>query len=270
MKAAGFWRRSSFIEGDPPFPHPAQAEVGLVIPCFREGDRLPGFLPRLCENLDDPSLPETLLLVVDDGSGEPHVSVVHDLVESLRPRYRFLGPLLRLPANVGKGATIRTGWNRLADSCRLLAFVDADGAVPGPEVARFLRLAAAQPADTALFASRLDASKVARRPGRRLAGLMFRLLVRILFRLPVRDTQCGLKAVPTAAYQRLRDRLRQKGFLFDVELAAQLARTGVGIVAESVAWREIPGSHLRPGHVLAMLRTIISIRWNLSCRRAPD
>ena len=99
---------------------------------------------------------------------------------------------------------------------------------------------------------------------------MFRILVRLLFRLPVRDTQCGLKAVPSAAYRRLRNNLGQNGFLFDVELAAVLDRQGLTMATESVVWREIPGSHLRPGHVLAMFRTLISIRWRLSSRRGPD
>ena len=242
----------------------------MVVPCFRESKRLPGFLPGLCESLADPTAPETIILVVDDGSGEPEARHLDEIIEGLRPRYPFLRRMLRMPENRGKGATIRSGWDALDGCCRLLAFVDADGAVAGPEVVRFLRVAAGGPRGSACFASRLDPSKVRRSPVRRLAGLAFRSLVRLLFRLPIRDTQCGLKAVPAESYGRLRSKFGQDGFLFDVELAAILARSGVPILAESVAWREIPGSHLRPGHALTMFRSVISIRWGLSDRRARD
>jgi dolichyl-phosphate beta-glucosyltransferase len=241
------------------------------VPCFREARRLPRFLGPLCVELERATgLPPVEILVVDDGSGEAGADALEQVVESERARHPALAALMRLPANIGKGGTVYAGWDRLAGHHRLLAFADADGAVPPAEVARLLALALAFPAATAVLASRAGGGhKVERKPLRRLAGLAFRGLVRLLFRLPVRDTQCGMKVVPAAEFRRVRGSLRESGFVFDIELAWALRAAGVELHEEPVEWHEQGGSHIRLSHALRMFLRVIALRRRLWARRVP-
>jgi dolichyl-phosphate beta-glucosyltransferase len=215
----------------------------------------------LLEELEN--LPAKVVVqVVDDGSGDEEAGKLSAFVDSLSNcRIVDLRPVLRLPENVGKGGTVHAGWDHLVGECDWLAFVDADGAVPAPETRRLLADAIAGPETTAWFASRVHAEGVERSPLRDLVGFAFRLLTRILVRLPVRDTQCGLKALPRAAYREIRPELHRRDFAFDIELALALHQRGYTLRELPIHWREQPGGHVRARHALIMAMAVVGFGW---------
>jgi hypothetical protein len=146
----------------------------------------------------------------------------------------------------------------------VLAFVDADGAVPPREVVRVLREAAGHRGE-AVFAVRTgEAGTTVRRDLRRkVAGQVFRWIVRWHFRFPLPDTQCGCKAVPTAAFAAFRAQLTEMRFSFDIELAWNLLRGGTAVRCLPIDWTESPGSRLQPGSALAMYRSVRRLRKRL-------
>lgn len=251
------------MSGAPPAIAPGSGGLALVIPCYRESKRLPRFLPGLCDELAKSGLPGLNILVVDDGSGGHEASLLEEHVLEVQSAHPFLLDPLLLPENVGKGGTVYAGWNHLAPSARCLAFVDADGAVPPRSCRRFLETASALPPHTALFASRLGGGHVHRSPARRFAGWGFRTLVRLLFALPVGDTQCGLKMIPTASWLAVRDSLQRTDFLFDIELATALLYHGDRIESLPVDWDEKPGSHLGPVEAARMGWALLTLRASL-------
>ncbi len=233
----------------------------LVIPCFRESERLPRFLPRLCEALEAAALPVEVL-IVDDGSGPAEVAALSAFVESLRPRHPLLRAVLPRPVNLGKGAAVYRGWDQ-ARTEDIVAFVDADGAVPAAEVVRVLRLALTpEHVGHALYAVRTGAKgTVVKRHGvRQITGRVFRALVHFFFDIPVPDTQCGCKVVPTRVYQAIKPELREFRFCFDVELTCLLQREGTPIVPVPINWEESPGSRVRPATVREMFLSLLRLR----------
>lgn len=233
----------------------------LVIPCFCERQRLPRFLPGLCEALKDE--PGLRIRVVDDGSGPAQQEWLADYVGRLRVEFPILDDAQLNPLNLGKGGAIYLGWDQ-PRGAHQLAFADADGAVPAEEIHRLLRLAASRP-DKAVYAVRTGGggTKVIRSLHRRIAGSVFRWLVRRFFRFPVPDTQCGFKVVPAAAFAAFRSALQETRFTFDVELTWQLLRNGVGIEAVPINWTESPGSRLGARSAWAMYQSIRSLRRRL-------
>ena len=233
----------------------------LVIPCYCERERLPHFLPGLCEALRDEA--GLRVRVVDDGSGPEQQQWLADYVDRLRAEFRFLDFAQLNPQNLGKGGAIYSGWDR-PGSADLLAFADADGAVPAEEILRLLRQAASQP-NGAVYAVRTGGSgtRVNRSFHRRLAGSVFRWLVRCLFRFPVPDTQCGFKVIPAAPFAALRPALQEARFTFDVELTWHLLQRGVAIEAVAINWTESPGSRLGAGSAWNMFRSLLSLRRRL-------
>ena len=232
----------------------------LVIPCYQERARLPHFLPRLLEALAGM---EVTIRVVDDGSSPDQQTWLASYIAELQATEPGLEPAQINPVNQGKGGAIYSAWDT-PGGAELLAFADADGAVPAEEVARLLREAMSQPA-RAVYAVRTGAggTRVTRAPHRRIAGAVFRRLVRRLFHFPLPDTQCGCKIIPATAYAAFRSQLEERRYTFDVELTWQLLRHGTQITSVPVDWCERPGSHLRAGSVLAMFRSLRALRRRL-------
>jgi len=215
----------------------------LVIPCYRESTRLPPFLAELCLAME--ALGEVTVLVVDDGSGPAEAAATRAAIEALRPRHPGLAPLLELPENLGKGGAVYAGWAVAAAEAQWLGFVDADGSCSAAETARLIQLARAMAAGSrqALFASRVKmlGRSVERQFKRHLLGRVYATLVSEGLTIPVYDSQCGLKLVPQAAYQRIQTRLDVTGFAFDVDLMATLLASGTAVQEVPIDWHEEPG-----------------------------
>ncbi len=205
---------------------------------------------------------------VDDGSGKGEADAMRALYERLAPAHPSLAEPLYLAENQGKGGAIYSAWDAAAEGAEApdwLAFVDADGAVSPSETVRLLAAAAALEPGASLFGARVAAegTEVQRTPLRKALGQTFRLLVRLAFRLPIRDTQCGVKAVPRACYQKVRPLLVERRFVFDVELAARLARGGCPPREFPISWTESPGTRLRLRSALRMATSLLAVRWRL-------
>ena len=248
----------------------------LAIPCFRESQRLPGFLRALCVELGACAV-RVRIQVVDDGSGEPEASALRHLVDSLREEFPslLLEPLL-LEKNRGKGGAVYAGWKHaLPLEPRALALVDADGSVPPQEVRRLMErfLGPQDAAWDAIFAARLKilGRKVDRRLHRHLLGRVFATAVTAFTGMEVYDSQCGFKLLRTNAFTQIADQLHETGFVFDVELALVLLKAGYRVREIPIDWRAIPGSKvhlvLDSLRMFAGLRTIQTRHGRLSARR---
>lgn len=214
----------------------------LVIPAFRESERLPRFLPELLERLARCSV-HGEVLVVDDGSGAEEQARLSAIVAELRATFPQLRELVCHPQNRGKGAAIRAGWE-MCEEHQWLGFVDADGAVPAQEVCRLLEMSATS--EAALFGCRVRmlGRSIERSLARHLTGRLFATLVGCTISPHVYDPQCGLKLIPAAAYRRIARWLQEEGFCFDVELLAALLHARLGVREVPIDWHDRPGSHV--------------------------
>lgn len=143
---------------------------------------------------------------------------------------------------LGKGGVLMETFRR----CRadVVGFVDADGATPPSEFARLV--AATRRADGAIASRRHPASIL---PGRRdrsraLSSTGFAVLVRVLFGMPFRDTQCGAKVLRLPALERVLPLLSSRDFVFDVDLLLTATKLGYRIVEVPTVWIDRPGSRV--------------------------
>lgn len=232
-----------------------EMRLSVVIPCFNE-------TARLRRTIDEALAwtrahrRSTEIIAVDDGSTDGTPEFVEQLMRDA-PELR----LVRLARNQGKGAAVRAGM--LAATGDRRAFIDADGAVPFEEMARFDR-AIDDGADVVVGSRVLDPSRVDALTHRRLMGAVFRGLVRRLLVRGVEDTQCGFKLFRGAAAATLFAEQRLPGFAFDVEVLARAERLGLRVTELAVRWREQPGSKVRVVRDgLAMAADVIHLRLRL-------
>ncbi len=167
---------------------------------------------------------------------------------------------------VGKGGAVRAGF--LLARAEHIGFVDADGSTPAHEMRRlFERL---QNWDAVVGSRWLPGSKVSppQPLKRRIASRLFNGLVRLLFGLRLRDTQCGAKVFRAQCLQRVARNVETSNMAFDVDLLVALKRAGFRIHEEPTEWRERSGSGVRlfPTSV-GMLCGIVRLRLQYSALR---
>lgn len=88
-------------------------------------------------------------------------------------------------------------------------------------------------------------------PARRVLSLGYYVLVRVLFRLPVRDTQTGLKLYRREVLLRVAPRLVVKRFAHDLEMLVNAHRLGFAIAdAPVIVTRQRPYPRIGPRDIL--------------------
>ena len=213
-------------------------DLSIVLPAYNEGRIIAGSLERLAGFLDahsgDAGLWSTWeILVVDDGSLDDTGEVA--LAAAAREP-RIL--VTRLGVNSGKGAAVKAGVARASGSVILLTDVDLSYALEDlGHAVRTLRSAPSGEELDMVFgdrrhpSSRLDfaLASLGHVMRRQVISLVFNRTVRLVYGLPWRDTQCGLKGFRREAAVRIMPLLRTTRFLADIEMFIIAGRLGLKV-----------------------------------------
>ena len=142
---------------------------------------------------------------------------------------------------IGKGGALIEGL-KLAAHGELIGYVDADGATP-PRA--FLDLVKKMSDADCVVGSRWLADSVihqAQTGSRRFASRAFHLIVQILFRLNIHDTQCGAKVMKREVVEKIHPFLRIADMAFDINLLVAIKRAGFRICEVPTEWTDKAGS----------------------------
>ena len=233
----------------------AEDEVGgrskstftLVIPMFREADRIAESLTALAEA----GLDGYELVLVDDGSNDETVNVATACLAELGLRE---SSVLALHSNRGKGGAVRAGI--LYAKTPYVGFVDADLSLDPLEIRRALNRLHLTRGDIVVGERVVDPATQPRL--RRIASVVFRRLTESVAPTGVRDPQCALKIFRRDVAIALFEALDTKGYAFDVEVLLRARAAGYSIDEMAVRWTHQPGSKVRP--VRDSLRMMVEVR----------
>ena len=118
--------------------------------------------------------------------------------------------------NLGKGEALRVGLTQ--GRGRYLGFIDADGDLDPALLEPFIALIKLYEPDIVLGSKRHPLSEVEYPVVRRIYSWGYQQLIRVLFRLRIRDTQTGLKLVRRDVLANVLPRMVERRFAFDLEL----------------------------------------------------
>jgi glycosyltransferase involved in cell wall biosynthesis len=163
------------------------------------------------------------VIVVSDGSID---QTVERVLESKIPDVR----VLHYDRNLGKGYAVKTG--ALEARGRWIGYVDADLDLDPAGLPEFVAAAEENDLDFVIGSKRHPLSQVRYPRSRVVASWWFQQLVRVLFRLDVRDTQVGLKVFSHRVADEVIPLLLVKRYAFDVELLAVSRAFGFGRIKE--------------------------------------
>ncbi|MFH1289902.1 MAG: glycosyltransferase [Nanoarchaeota archaeon] len=162
----------------------------------------------------------------------------------------------------GKGFAVMEGFkDALKRDNDLIGFVDADLAT-GPD--QFFRLIESIGSADGAIANRYSKrSKIipAFSFRRNIVSKVFNLMVRSLFLMNYRDTQCGAKLFSRRAIEMLVKSAGMTEWAFDVELLCLMSNRGYRIAQVPTVWRDIGGGTIKIGKIsLQMMFSIVQLR----------
>jgi len=243
----GTYPADNRMPSQPPNETQQSPDFLLVLPAFRELQRLPPYLASLVQALASAPF-TTQVLVVDDGSPAGEQRALRAAVEAHSTgNCRVLDPLM-LPENGLKGDAILAGWR--SRPATWLAFADADGATSAAEVSRVLgEIMDLDPGQhRAHFAVRETSgpARVRRTAVRRTLSMLFSRLAGLALHTEPMDFQCGFKVIPGRVLPAAADSLQGRGLCFDLALFLALKSAGIPVRPVPIGWKDQPGGRVSP------------------------
>jgi glycosyltransferase involved in cell wall biosynthesis len=210
---------------------------------------------RVLESLERPFE----VLVVCDGSTDGTAGAA-GAVDDERVR------VLRYPENSGKGHAILHGAEQARG--RLVAWLDADLDISPQAIVEACRVFDREPVDAVVGSKRHAGSSVSYPLIRRVYSTGYQLLIRLLFRINVRDTQVGAMVLRREMLDTIRPLLLVKRWAFDLEVLAVGAEFGFDRIEEAPVALDyrFTGSSINWRAVRLMLQDTLAIAYRIHVR----
>lgn len=185
--------------------------LSVIMPAYNLGTTIAQNLRVVHELLEGKLAFE--LIVVDDGSTDDTRAAILNVRGSL-PKLR----MVLLDRNAGKGHALRMGFDESRGSHIIL--LDADLDLPPWQIARLFARMKEAGTDIVIGSKRHPDSELSYPWRRQLMSNVYYLLIKLLFGMPLRDTQTGIKLFKRQALEWTFPRMLVKQFAFDIELLA--------------------------------------------------
>lgn len=196
------------------------------MPAHNEGSHIYQNIRETKRVLDSLSLDHEIV-VVDDGSDDTTLSEIARAAEEIEG-VRFLS----YAGNRGKGWALKRAFN-LA-SGELLFFLDSDLDIHPRQFNTLLQVQADTGADVVIGSKRHPRSTLSYPRSRRIISSAYFFLVKILFGLPLRDTQTGIKLFRRKVLEKVFPYILVKRYAFDLELLVNAHHQGFTIAEAPV------------------------------------
>jgi glycosyltransferase involved in cell wall biosynthesis len=252
-----FDRSIKSIVTDASSPEGERHQLMLLIPAYNEEDRISSTLLAYWESLKNNFEGAFKIVVVINGCRDRTEDVVRSVAIG-RPEIAWMV----FEEAIGKGGALIEGL-RLAPEADLIGYVDADGATPPRAFLDLVQVCEQPEVDCSIGSRWISGSIVTQKQPnhRRFMSRCFHLMIQTLFRMGIRDTQCGAKVIKRVAVESIHDALRIADMAFDLNLLYALKRHGFRIVEHPTEWEDQLGSKVRIGKTsLVMALSAIRLR----------
>ncbi|MBP5493290.1 MAG: glycosyltransferase family 2 protein [Clostridiales bacterium] len=201
-------------------------DLSVVMPAYNEGDHLyknlletDRILSGFCQSYE--------IVCVNDGSKDNTEEEIKRAAAEC-PRIRMVSYM----PNGGKGHAIKKGVE--ASVGDHIAFLDSDLDLSPDHFEDFLSHMASENADVVIGSKMHKESKLDYPPLRRFISFGYYVMLRILFRLKVHDTQTGIKLFRADLLKKIVPDIITKGFAYDIEILAVANELGAKIIERPI------------------------------------
>lgn len=191
-------------------------KLSVIVPAYRQARTIVKDIKRIERNLSQIRYPYEIIIVVDGYGDGTYRAIKKYRSETIRS-YVYM-------KNQGKGHAVRIGMSHAKGD--YIAFIDAGMEIDPNGISMLLEHMEWYNADIIVGSKRHPASMVKYPLQRKILSLGYQLLVWILFRLNVRDTQAGIKIFKIKVLKKILPRLLVKQYAFDLEMLTVARRLG--------------------------------------------
>jgi glycosyltransferase involved in cell wall biosynthesis len=225
----------------------------LLIPAYNEEARIEPVLREYAAFFQQHYAGEFQLLVVLNGCRDNTLGVVQRVAQEF-PTVRWLD----FPAPIGKGGALIEGL-KFASHAEVVGYVDADGATGPAAVLQLIPYL--EKADCVVGSRWLPGSVLlkAQPKFRQVISRCFHLIVEMLLRLHIKDTQCPCKLMHRAVVEKIHPSLRIADLAFDVNLLVAIKRSGFRLVEVPIQWTDVVGSKVTASLFRQSLTMFLSV-----------
>jgi dolichol-phosphate mannosyltransferase len=233
---------------------PTEPSLLLLIPAYNEEDRIGPVLREFGDYFRENYRGRFELVVVLNGCRDRTQSVVDEVGGG----YPFIRSL-NFPAPIGKGGALIEGL-KLGPTADLVGYVDADGAT-SPKAFHELAKRCQGRIDCVVGSRWLPESVLHQSQTRirRAFSRCFHLIVELLFRMNIQDTQCPAKVMRRAAIEKVHSQLQTADLAFDVNLLYVLKREGFNVIEVATEWTDKIGSKVTQSLLRSSLVMFLSV-----------
>ncbi len=198
-------------------------KLSVIMPAYNEEscifETVQQTIKTLQKNLDL----DYEIIVVDDGSDDG----THQALRRIAQKSDKI-KVVKLNSHQGKGLALKQGFKSVRGD--LVGFLDADLDLHPSQLGSFLKIMERTESDVVVGSKRHPKSRSNYPKRRKILSFFYHLMVRLLFRLPITDTQVGLKLFKYEVLEKVFPKLLVKAYAFDLELLANARRLGYKVV----------------------------------------
>ncbi len=225
--------------------------ISAILPAYNEEENIETATKRMADVLRAIGLPDWEVIIVDDGSMD-QTGPVSDRLAAEDPDHIRV---FHHDPNLGYAAALKTGFTNARH--QLIFFTDSDLQFDVSEIKNLLPLIESTDIVCGFRIYRFDHLT------RLVASWGFNLLVRIMFRINVRDIDCAFKLFRREVFDKVT--IESKKFFVNAEVLAKAKYFGFRLTEIGVRHypRAAGRSTVRPSHVLSTLRELARIWVNV-------
>lgn len=196
-------------------------KVSILMPVYNEGDKIAKNIEETVRTFDEFGC-KYEIIVIDDGSTDNSLEII-STAATMHPNTI----IKRSRINYGKGRALKIGFR--AATGDYVVFLDSDMELHPGQLQTFFDIMRLDDADVVIGSKRHPNSKLNYPLQRRIISSVYFFLIKILFGLPVKDTQTGLKLFKYEVLEKVFPRILVKQFAYDLEILANAHHLGYKI-----------------------------------------
>lgn len=194
--------------------------LSVIIPAYNESEIIIKMLEECISSLDGLKYE---IILVDDGSRDR----THDKALVFSNGYKHV-KVVNYGDNHGKGFAIRYGFKFATGD--LIAFIDGDLNIHPRQILTLIYYMNKENVDIVVGSKRHKLSKIDYPIKRKILSDAYFYFVMILFGVPIKDTQVGLKLYKRKVLEDIFPIVLVKRYAFDIEILANAHRLGYNMV----------------------------------------
>ncbi|MDP2921172.1 MAG: glycosyltransferase [Candidatus Omnitrophota bacterium] len=201
-------------------------KISVLIPAYNEGNCIIENVEEIIRTFNKFGCKYEIVLI-DDGSAD----ATYEKMLELSKKFSCIR-VKKNNINLGKGETLKRGF---ADTTGdLVVFLDVDLELHPRQLGAFFDAIKKDNADVVIGSKHHPDSKLKYPLYRRFLSSIYYFAVKIMFGLPVRDTQTGLKLFKREVLERVFPRILVKEYAYDLEILVLSHHFGYKIIEEPI------------------------------------